>query len=94
LKSYTIKHKGTVITLETDHNKPKTLDAILRTIFHEYQKSKPNKLDELMKAFNAYYNHLLIKEAVKEGRYNPKEEAEIDTFDFWRRMMETPPGAS
>jgi hypothetical protein len=98
VKTFTIKHKGTMVILESERTKPEALKAVLKAIFNEYRKAKPESLSDLMEAFNRLYKTILqeeeIKAAKKEGRpVQFEEEPEPDDFDFWKQLMESIPGA-
>jgi hypothetical protein len=97
VKTYTIKHLGSSVLIETEYMLPYSLNAILATVFHELRKRKPDRLDRLMQMFQFFYDKTIREEQAKAdkkaGRKPPKEEGpEPDTFEFWRELVETPPG--
>lgn len=96
IKTYTIKHLGNTVIIESDHMLPQSLDAILATVFTELRKRRPDKLNRVMQLMQFYYDRTLREEeaklAKKEGRKLPKvDKPELDTFEFWKELMETPP---
>jgi len=95
MKTYTIKLDETTVTIETGSNKANSIDAILKAIFYDFYKNKPSKLSELLRVFSAYEEIAAEKLAARRERKSgmPLSEsgAGVDTFDFWKRMIENPP---
>jgi hypothetical protein len=98
LKTFTVKHRGNTVVLETDRMKDSTLEAILVTVFHHLQKNKPGRLGTVMKIFNAYYSRTIREEAVKQAKKEGRsimlaeEEPEDLTLSYLEELMQQPPG--
>lgn len=84
-RRFDIRLEGNIVTIETDRTRIGSLETLLRLIFHEYSKKKPEELDKFMARMNLHYE-IITK------RYQPKEEPEpLNDFDFWKGLMEKPP---
>jgi nickel-dependent lactate racemase len=97
VKTYTIKHLDNIVIIESDHMLPDSLKTILSTVFTELRKRRPDKLDRVMQLYQFFYDKTVREEAAKlakkADRKLPKEdEPELETFEFWRELVETPPG--
>lgn len=83
-KTYLATYKGDQLTIETDHTKPQALEALLRLILREWNKTSPNKLDAFVVRINDH--HKRVKENLKPKE--PEPEMEVLDFQFWEAMMQ------
>ncbi|AZS14571.1 hypothetical protein [Paenibacillus lutimineralis] len=85
VKRFEIRYEGNVLYLSTDGTKFGTLETLLRLIFNEYSKKKPEQLDMFMSRLNLRYD-------IIRNRVQPQEEIEpLNDFDFWKELMERNP---
>jgi hypothetical protein len=81
-KRFEIRLDGNIVSIETDRTRTGTLETLLRLIFREYTKKKPEELDMFMARLNCLYE-------IIRNRGRPKEDAEpLDDFNFWKGLME------
>ncbi|MNP51790.1 hypothetical protein D3C76_1461380 [compost metagenome] len=84
-KHFEIRSEGNVLTITTDKSKFGTLETLLRLIFNEYAKKKPEELDCFMMRLNTLYE-------LTRNRGKPKHESEpLNDFNFWKGLMEQSP---
>ena len=76
-KTYIISHKGNTIQLETDYKRSDSLGAIIKTVFNEMRKLKPDALDDIMLTFNRWYFMTLQQAADKAAK-----KAEQDSIEY------------
>ncbi|MBS5910272.1 hypothetical protein GNQ08_21355 [Paenibacillus macerans] len=83
---FDIRLEGNVASIETDRTRIGTLETLLKMIFHEYSKKKPEELDKFMQRLNTLYEFI-------RNRGQPLKEIDepLDDFDFWKMLMERPP---
>ncbi|MGO4548052.1 hypothetical protein AB4Z29_24965 [Paenibacillus sp. 2TAB23] len=83
-KTYLFSFKGDELLIETDRTKPQALEALLRLILREWNKTSPDKLDAFVERINDH--HKRIKEKLQPRE--PEPEMEILDFNFWESMMQ------
>lgn len=84
-KHFIVKYKGDVLEITTDSTKPKTLEALLRLIFREYNRVNSDKLVAFMERMTNG-----AKNMVNRGK-PPELEPELEVgFDFFKALMERP----
>lgn len=84
-KRFEIRLEGNIVTIETDRTRIGTLETLLRLIFHEFSRKKPEELDMFMARLNCLYE-------IIRNRGQPIKEIEpLDDFDFWKMLMERRP---
>ncbi|MFF3922600.1 hypothetical protein [Paenibacillus lactis] len=85
LRTFEIRLENNVVTISTDRTRIGTLEALIKTIFYEFHRKKPEELDMFMDRLNCL--HEIIR-----NRGQPKEEVEpLDDFNFWKGLMEKVP---
>lgn len=85
LRTFEIRLQNNIATISTDISRIGTLETLLKLIFNEFSRKKPEDLDLFMNRLNCLYE-------IIRNRGHPKDEDEpLDDFDFWKVLMEKEP---
>lgn len=80
IKTFEIRFQNSIATIATDRTRIGTLEALIKLIFHEFHRKKPEELDNFMTRLNMLHQFTKKKE-------DPPGEP-INDFDFWKGLME------
>lgn len=84
VRQFEIRFQGNKVTIITDRTRIGTLEALIKTIFYEFHRKKPEELDKFMIRLN------LIHKFSKQRDNNISGEP-LNDFEFWKGLMEKPP---
>lgn len=85
LRTFEIRFQDGVATISTDRTRVGTLEALIKMIFHEFHRKKPEQFDKFMVSLNML--HQMTKERREESEREP-----LDDYDFWKGLMENREG--
>lgn len=84
LRTFEIRFQDSIATISTDQTRIGTLEALIKMIFHEFHRKKPEDFDKFMIRLN------LLHQFTKQ-RVNNISGQQLNDFDFWKGLMEKPP---
>ncbi|MGY5341739.1 hypothetical protein ACXFAU_04700 [Paenibacillus glucanolyticus] len=84
LRTFEIRFQDSIATISTDRTRIGTLEALIKMIFHEFHRKKPEDFDKFMIRLNLL--HQFTKQREKDIHVEP-----MNDFDFWKGLMEKPP---
>lgn len=84
MRTFEIRFQNNIATISTDRTRIGTLEALIRMIFHEFYRKKPEDFDKFMIRLN------LLHQFSKQRDNNISGEP-LNDFEFWKGLMEKPP---